>query len=350
MSKSGTEIALPSTEMFTTAARVAVMELLDRYGRRISYLRLSLTDRCNLRCRYCMPAEGVAKRHHDEILTFEELFRIAGEAVDLGIDKIRLTGGEPLVRKGILPFCQRLAGLPGLKELVLTTNGILLPEMAAPLRRAGVKRLNISLDSLKADRFASITRGGELGRVMDGIEAAMAAGFPPPKINMVVMRGINDDEVIDFARLTIGRAFTVRFIEYMPNLLEADWQKQCVPGAELLDRIGREHRLVPLVSGESAGPAKNFKIRGAAGSLGFITAISGHFCGSCNRIRVSSDGMAHGCLFSGSSIDLKPSLRSEDGGELRRTLHEIVSGKPMGHHLGNENDDRHAFAMSGIGG
>lgn len=326
------------------------MELLDRYGRRIRYLRLSLTDRCNLRCRYCMPAEGVAKRHHHEILSFEELFRIAEESVDLGIDKIRLTGGEPLVRRGVLPFSERLAGLPGLKELVLTTNGVLLGEMAVPLRRAGVKRLNISLDSLRPEVFSAITRGGELSRVLDGIEAAMAAGFPPPKINMVVMAGINDDEVLDFARLTLDRPFTVRFIEYMPNLREAGWQKQCIPGSELLERIGREHRLMPLVSSESAGPAKNFKIEGAAGSLGFITPISGHFCNSCNRIRVSSDGMAHGCLFAGSSIDLKPALCSEDNGELRRTLHEIVTGKPMGHLLENENDSRHPFAMSGIGG
>ncbi|HZV81019.1 MAG TPA: radical SAM protein, partial [Geobacteraceae bacterium] len=203
------------------------MELIDRYGRRIRYLRLSVTDRCNLRCRYCMPAEGVRKRHHREILSYEELFRVAEEAVALGIDKIRLTGGEPLVRKGIVAFSERLAGLPGLNELVLTTNGLLLEELAAPLRNAGVKRLNISLDSMNPGTFADITRGGELQRVLDGIDAAMAAGFPPPKINMVVMAGINDSEVLDFARLTLTRAFTVRFIEYMPNLLEPDWEKHC---------------------------------------------------------------------------------------------------------------------------
>jgi len=325
------------------------MELLDRYGRRIRYLRLSLTDRCNLRCRYCMPASGVRKRHHREILTYEELYRIADEAVGLGIDKIRLTGGEPLVRKGLVAFSERLAGLTGLKELVLTTNGILLPEMAAPLHRAGVKRLNISLDSLRPERFAAITRGGELQLVLDGIDAAMAAGFPPPKINMVVMRGINDDELLDFARLTLDRAFTVRFIEYMPNLQESDWEKQSIAGTELLERIAREYRLLPLVSSESAGPSRNFRIVGAAGSLGFITPISGHFCGSCNRIRVSSSGMAHSCLFSGSSIDLKPALRSKNPLELRRTLHDIVSNKPMGHEL-HETDNRDPFAMSGIGG
>jgi len=326
------------------------MELIDTYGRRIRYLRLSVTDRCNLRCQYCMPASGIPKRQHGEILSYEDLYRVASEAVGLGIDKIRLTGGEPLVRKGLLGFSEQLAKIPGLKELVLTTNGLLLDKLAIPLRQAGVKRLNISLDSLKPEVFAAITRGGELKRVLDGIEAALAAGFPPPKINMVVMGGINDDEVLDFAALTLSQACTVRFIEYMPNLQEADWQKRCVPGAELLERLGRQYRLLPLVSSETAGPAKNFRIAGAAGTIGFITPISGHFCASCNRIRVSSTGMAHSCLFAGTNVDLKPALRSGDNRELRRTLHAIVANKPEGHLLKEKQDNRNAFAMSGIGG
>lgn len=326
------------------------MALIDTYGRRISYLRLSVTDRCNLRCRYCMPAEGIPKRPHGDMLSYEDLYRIAGEAVAIGIDKIRLTGGEPLVRKGLLPFIEKLSLLPGLKELVLTTNGLLLPELARPLRQAGVKRLNISLDSLRPEVFAAITRGGDLKRVLDGIEAALEAGFPPPKINMVVMRGINDAEVLDFAALTLQRAVTVRFIEYMPNLQETGWQEQCVPGAELLERIGREYRLLPLVSTEAAGPARNFRIAGAAGALGLITPISGHFCGSCNRIRVSSSGMAHSCLFAGTSTDLKPALRSNDSHELRQTLCGLVTSKPPGHTLRQEQSQQHAFAMSGIGG
>jgi len=297
-----------------------------------------------------MPSEGIPKRHHGEILSYEDLYRVAAEAVGLGIDKIRLTGGEPLVRKGLIGFSERLARLPGLKELVLTTNGLLLDEMAQPLYEAGVKRLNISLDSLKPEVFAAITRGGDLRRVLDGIEAALSAGFPPPKINMVVMRGINDGEVLDFAALTLARACTVRFIEYMPNLQEAGWQKRCVPGTELLERIGRRYRLLPLVSSEAAGPAKNFRIAGAAGTIGFITPISGHFCASCNRIRVSSTGMAHSCLFAGTNVDLKPALNSGDNLELRRTLHAIVANKPKGHVLQEEQNNRRAFAMSGIGG
>ena len=285
-----------------------------------------------------------------EILSYEDLYRVASEAVSLGIDKIRLTGGEPLVRKGLLGFSEQLAKLPGLKELVLTTNGLLLDKMASHLHQAGVKRLNISLDSLNPEVFAAITRGGELKRVLDGIEAAMAAGFPPPKINMVIMRGINDNEVPDFAALTLSLACTVRFIEYMPNLQEPDWQKRSVPGAELLDRLNRKYQLLPLVSSETAGPSKNFRIAGAAGTLGFITPISGHFCGSCNRIRVSATGMAHSCLFSGTSIDLKPALASDDNQELGRTLHAMVANKPLGHILPQEQGYRRAFAMSGIGG
>ena len=326
------------------------MELFDTYGRRIRYLRLSVTDRCNLRCQYCMPAGGVPKRQHGEILSYEDLYRVAREAVAMGIDKIRLTGGEPLVRKGLLPFVERLAQLPGLKELVLTTNGLLLRELAKPLRDAGVKRLNISLDSLKPEVFAAITRGGDLQRVLDGIEVALAAGFPPPKINMVVMRGVNDAEVLQFAALTLDRAYTVRFIEYMPNLQEPGWQDRCVPGSELLERIGRHYPLLPLVSSETAGPAKNFKIAGAAGALGFITPISGHFCGSCNRIRVSASGMAHSCLFAGTSLDLKPALATGSDDELRRTLQAMVRHKPLGHILEQEQGYRRAFAMSGIGG
>ena len=325
------------------------MELFDSYGRRIRYLRLSVTDRCNLRCQYCMPATGISKCQHAEILSYEALHRIASETVALGIDKIRITGGEPLVRKGLLPFIERLATLPGLKELVLTTNGLLLPELAHPLRQAGVKRLNISLDSLKPEVFASITRGGDLRRVLTGIDAAMTAGLPAPKLNMVVMRGINDDEVLDFAALTLNQAFTVRFIEYMPNLQKLGWQKLCVPGSELQERIASRFKLLPMVSNETAGPAKNFRIAGAAGALGFITPISGHFCGSCNRIRVSADGRAHSCLFAGTSTDLKPALHNGNK-ELRRTLQALVEKKPLGHVLQQELDYRSAFAMSGIGG
>lgn len=325
------------------------MELIDSYGRRINYLRLSVTDRCNLRCSYCMPAEGVAKLHHGEMLSYEDLLRVAGESVALGIEKIRITGGEPLVRKGLVEFIEQLAGIPGLKELVLTTNGLLLRETALSLRRAGVRRLNISLDSLRSETFSRITRGGELRKVLNGIVAAEDAGFPPVKINMVVMRGVNDDEVLDFAALTLDRPHTVRFIEYMPAVRERGWESLAISGSEILERISRHYPLTPLVSGEMAGPARNFKIKGAAGAIGIITPISGHFCDSCNRVRVTASGMVKGCLFDGQGVDLKPFLSTADNGLLRETLRRIIVGKPGRHRLADD-DGHSAFAMSQVGG
>lgn len=326
------------------------MGIIDSFGRRITYLRLSVTDRCNLRCRYCMPAEGIPKLRHGETLSYEELLRVSREAVALGIEKIRITGGEPLVRKGIVDFAGRLARIPGLRELVLTTNGLQLAELAGPLRRAGVQRINISLDSLRPETFSFITRGGELQRVLDGIAAAERAGFPPVKINMVVMGGINDDELLDFAALTIDRPCTVRFIEYMPTLKDDGWSSRCVPGGEILERIGRRYPLLPLVSGEMAGPARNFKIQGAAGAIGIITPVSGHFCDQCNRIRVTAAGMARGCLFSGGGIDLKPLLAAGDDDLLREALRSLIVGKPGRHHLADDAGDHGTVAMSRIGG
>lgn len=326
------------------------MGLIDSYGRRINYLRLSVTDRCNLRCRYCMPAGGVPKLLHDEMLSYEDMLRVAGESVALGIEKIRITGGEPLVRKGLTGFLQRLASIPALRELVLTTNGLLLDEMAVSLRRAGVQRLNISLDSLRPETFARITRGGELERVKSGIAAAEDAGFPPVKINMVVMRGINDEEVLDFAALTLYKPWTVRFIEYMPAIREKGWESLSVSGREILERIGRRYPLLPVLSAEMAGPARNFRIGGAKGSIGIITPISGHFCDSCNRIRVTASGMVKGCLFTGQGIDLKPHLQSPDNGALREVLRGIVTGKPDRHTLADDGAGHGAFAMSQIGG
>ncbi|BDV44585.1 GTP 3',8-cyclase [Geotalea uraniireducens] len=325
------------------------MPLTDGYGRRINYLRLSVTDRCNLRCRYCMPAAGVAKLGHDDILRYEELYRIARAAVAIGIEKIRVTGGEPLVRKGLVPFLARLAALPGLRQLVLTTNGLLLPELAADLRRAGVQRLNVSLDSLRSATFRQIARTGELQRVLDGLAAAEAAGFPPPKINMVVMRGINDDEVVDFARLTLTRPYQVRFIEYMPATREENWQALTVAGREILARIGAEFSLEPVAKGELAGPAEEFRIPGAAGTIGVISAVSGHFCGDCNRIRVTSTGLAKGCLFADDAFDLRPFIAAEPA-VLEELLRRLVGCKPARHGLAPEQAAHRPFSMAKVGG
>jgi len=302
------------------------MALIDTYGRRINYLRLSVTDRCNLRCSYCMPEEGVEKLSHSQVLSYADLLRISAEAVAAGIEKIRVTGGEPLVRKGILTFLERLAALQGLKELVLTTNGLLLKEMAQGLRDAGVQRLNISLDSLKPETFARITRGGELSRVLDGIDAAEAAGFPPHKINVVVMQGVNDDEIIDFVELTMKRPYAVRFIEYMPTCGDADWRDLCVPGAEIRERIAKRYAIEEIRNSERSGPSKNFKLR------------------------VTASGIAKGCLFSGEGVDLRPVLETGDDALLRQEIGRIVEAKPGRHKVTDEGAETTPFAMSRVGG
>jgi GTP 3',8-cyclase len=326
------------------------MELTDSFGRRINYLRLSVTDRCNLRCRYCMPGEGVPHLTRGAILSYEDLLFIARTAMRLGIEKVRVTGGEPLIRKGIASFLARLAEIPDLQHLALTTNGLLLEEMAGSLHDAGVQRLNISLDSLRPATFAVITRGGDIRRTLAGIAAAERAGFPAPKINMVVMRGVNDDEVVDFAALTLDKPYAVRFIEYMPTTGAEGWHSLAIPGQEVLERIARRYPLHPIDKGKFAGPAKDFKIAGAAGTLGFITPVFGHFCGDCNRIRVTSTGMARGCLFSDEEIDLKPLLRAGDAAGLEEALRRVVCIKQDRHRLSEEGAGKRQFEMSKVGG
>ncbi|QEM67030.1 GTP 3',8-cyclase MoaA [Geobacter sp. FeAm09] len=326
------------------------MQLTDSLGRTINYLRLSVTDRCNMRCSYCMPAEGVARKCHDDVLRYEELHLIAETAVGLGIEKIRITGGEPLVRAGIVEFLSRLSNIDGLRHLALTTNGLLLDKMAADLYEAGVQRLNVSLDSLKSETFAAITRGGDLDRVLAGLDAAEKAGFPPPKINMVVMRGVNDGEILDFAELTRSRGNSVRFIEYMPVIKEEGWQRYCISGEEILERIAARHTLEHVCKGAFAGPSRDFRIQGARGTLGIITAVSGHFCGECNRIRVTSTGQGKGCLFSDEQVNLLPFLRPPSPANLARALRGIVMAKPQGHHITNNGYEHQNFTMAQIGG
>lgn len=326
------------------------MKLTDSLGRNINYLRLSVTDRCNMRCFYCMPKEGIVKKEHAAVLSYEELLLIAETAVGLGIEKIRITGGEPLVRVGIVDFLARCAAIPGLRHLALTTNGLLLEKLSAGLFRAGVQRLNVSLDSLNAETFARITRGGDLKKVLAGLEAAERAGFPPPKINVVIMRGINDAEIADFAEMTLTRGNSIRFIEYMPAVQDSEWQRYCISGSEILERISARHTLDALDKGAFSGPSRDFRIPGARGSIGIITAVSGHFCSDCNRIRVTSTGQAKGCLFADAKTDLIPWLRPPDPAGLARVLTEIVSTKPERHSITQAGYDHKNFTMSQIGG
>jgi len=326
------------------------MQLTDSLGRNINYLRLSVTDRCNMRCFYCMPKEGIVSKGHAAVLTYEELLLIAETAVGLGIEKIRITGGEPLVRAGIISFLGKLSAIPGLRHLALTTNGLLLTEMAADLYRAGVQRLNVSLDSLNPQTFGEITRGGDLGRVLAGLEAAEQAGFPPPKINCVIMRGVNDAEILDFADRTLSHGNTIRFIEYMPAVREADWQRYSISGDEILQRISDRYTLEQVDRGPFAGPSRDFRIPGARGSIGIITAVSGHFCSECNRIRVTSTGQAKGCLFSDAKTDLIPWLRPPDHAGLAEVLRFIVSSKPERHDISQDGYTHKNFTMSQVGG
>jgi cyclic pyranopterin phosphate synthase len=326
------------------------MQLTDSHGRTINYLRLSVTDRCNLRCFYCMPTEGIVKKLHGELLTYEELQLIAEAAVELGIEKIRITGGEPLVRVGIIGFLDNLAQIPGLRHLALTTNGLLLEKMAVALHAVGVQRLNVSLDSLHPHTFSEITRGGDLTAVLAGLEAAEQAGFPPPKINCVIMRGVNDAEILDFVEMTRSRGNSIRFIEYMPAVKEEGWQRYCISGEEILQRITEHYTLEQVDKGPFAGPSRDFRIPGARGSIGIITAVSGHFCSECNRIRVTSTGQAKGCLFSDEKTDLLPWLRPPDRAGLAAVLRTIVSGKPERHGISQDGYNHKNFTMSQIGG
>jgi len=325
------------------------MSLVDSYGRKINYMRLSVTDRCNLRCQYCMPEEGIAKLDHKDILSYEELLVLSTASVQVGIEKIRVTGGEPLVRNGIIDFLKKLSLIPGLRQLVLTTNGVLLKEMAEDLLDAGVQRLNISLDSLRHETFKQITRCGDLDKVLEGIQAADSLGFPI-KINVVAMRGINDSEFVDFAAITLKKPYAVRFIEYMPTSKEKNWQSLVISGDEILERISEHYHIAPVEKNVLSGPSQDFRIDGALGTIGIITPISGHFCAECNRIRVTSSGMARSCLFGDTEYDLKPMLRASGNNALKETLRAIVINKPKNHLITSHESAHEPFDMSKVGG
>lgn len=328
----------------------AVEGLKDSCGRTIDYLRISVTDRCNLRCFYCLPAAGIELKRMEDILSYEEMERVVRCAVRLGIRKVRVTGGEPLVRKGLVHFLARIAAIPGLEDLSLTTNGIRLSEMGAALRQAGVRRLNVSLDSLRPDRFRRITRGGDVQQVLAGLRLALALGFEPVKVNMVVMRGINDDEVLAFAQLTRRMPLHVRFIELMPLGESHPWAEHLfVPAAEVKDAIEAREVLLPARDVYGNGPARYFHLEGAAGTIGFISPLTEHFCERCNRIRLTADGKINPCLTATREIDLRPGLRAGHEEALAVLLRRALAEKPERHDMvsGAESEQRR---MSRLGG
>jgi len=328
--------------------------LKDDYKRHINYLRISITDRCNLRCTYCMPPDGMNLLAHHDILSYEEIVRIAQIAVNEGISKIRITGGEPLVRKGMVNLVHNLSQLDGIKDLSMTTNGILLSEYARPLVDAGLQRVNVSMDSLQPGLFKDITRGGDLSLVWKGIEKAQDAGLSPIKINVVAIQGFNDSEIIDFARLTIANDYQVRFIEFMPIGNGNGWhQEKYLSGLKIRTIIEEHHMLEPVLRNQEGmrGPAELYRLPGAQGMIGFINPISSHFCTTCNRLRLTADGKLRPCLFADQEIDILQPLRSAGTDEeLKLLLHEALSSKPKGHTVMEPTFRKCTRDMVAIGG
>lgn len=310
----------------------------DSHARTITYLRLSVTDLCSFRCRYCMPAEGVPKRDHRDVCSVEELVEIAGAAVDCGVRKVRLTGGEPLVRRGILEICRGIAALPGVEELCLTTNGAALPQLAGALKEAGVNRLNVSLDTLRPDRFAYITRVGRLEDPLRGLEAAAEAGFTGTKLNVVLMKDFNDDEIPDFVDLARRYPLEVRFIELMP--IGEGRNAQFLPAQAVLDACP------DLRPAESSGVARRYRPPDGPGLVGLIEPMSHRFCVQCDRIRVTADGKLKPCLHS----DQELPLRGLHGEELRRAIQAGVAAKPERHHMNETGRSQAGRNMHQIGG
>jgi cyclic pyranopterin phosphate synthase len=342
----------------------------DGFGRRIDYLRISVTDRCNLRCVYCMPPEGVEWKDPAEMLSFEEMERFAAVAVAEGISKIRLTGGEPLVRKGVVEHIARLRALTGIEAIALTTNATLLPRMAADLAGAGLERVNISLDSLDPDVYTKVTRGGKLADALAGIDAAFEVGMSPVKINVVVVRSL-DQDLVSFATMTFDRPVHIRFIEYMPvggdaapapggacssESSAAGWtEADHVPSDEILARLVVEGAaaglgvLAPVAKGDAPGgwgPARYYRFEGAQGTVGVISPLSHHFCGECNRLRLTADGKLRMCLFSDEELDARTVLRQGTDEDVRALIRAALAAKPESHNMRRGTVRR----MSQIGG
>ena len=297
--------------------------MIDRLGRDITYLRISVTDKCNLRCRYCMPEEGICKKEHNQMLTEDEIITAVEAAASLGITKVRITGGEPLVKKNIISICRRTAAVKGIREVCLTTNGVLLPQLAKPLKEAGVKRLNLSLDTLDPEKYAHITRVGSLDMFQAGLQAALDAGFEKIKINAVLIGGFNDSEIRDLAQLTRKHPVDMRFIEMMPMYDSGDFDASAfIPYTRVLEALPEA---MPVA--QDGGVAKLYCLPDSLGNIGLISPVSAHFCGECNRIRLTADGKLKPCLHSADEYDLK----GLDFAGMRQVLEQAIWNKPAWH-------------------
>ena len=320
--------------------------IIDKYGRKVDYLRISVTDLCDLRCIYCMPPEGIRQLPHDKILRFEEIRRTAAVAASLGVRTLRLTGGEPLVRRGIADLVRMLSQVEGIRSVAMTTNGTRLAALASDLRSAGLSRVNISLDTLDAERYAEITRGGSLADVLKGMEVALESGFEQVKLNVVAMKGVNDSEFVDLALMARQYPVDVRFIEYMPAGRDVPVEPgRFVPVAAIRSELERTLELRPVDEERGAGPAESFKIDEGQGYIGFISSVSEPFCRRCNRLRLSADGRLIACLFDAGQIDLRTAIRAGATDEqIAQMFREVADMKPLVH------SDKSASFVGELGG
>ncbi len=339
---------------FTTGKRMPKppqTDLVDAFGRRHNYLRISITDRCNLRCTYCMPAEGIERKPHEEILRYHEIVRVARVLAGMGVGKIRLTGGEPLVRRNAPGLVRELAQIPGIDTLAMTTNGVLLGQFVGELKSAGLHRLNVSLDTLRPERFARLTRRNDLQSVRHGIDAALEAGFIPLRLNAVVMRGFNDDEVGDFVELARNNPIHVCFIEYMP-FHGNQWERErLVSHCEILERVSAHYPVQPLECEDLSRPVKEFSIEGFRGRIGIIASMTQPFCETCSRLRLTSEGALKTCLFHHPETSLRDQMRAGcSDEELAKQIRSAVLLKPQGHPGADELQARPNRSMVQIGG
>jgi cyclic pyranopterin phosphate synthase len=323
----------------------------DRYGRKINYLRISVTDRCNLRCTYCMPPEGVPPMSHHDILRYEEILRLARLAHEMGFTKFRITGGEPLVRRGVVGLVRELGNLAQDTDLSLTTNGVLLARYAEDLKTAGLHRINISLDTLSREKFQQISRFDLFDEVMNGIRTAIQVGFAPIKINVVVVRGINDDEIMDFVEMTRDQALWIRFIELMP-FSRNNWRDEdYVSADEIGERVGKRYQLTAVTGSDINAPAADYLVAGHKGRIGFIAPLSRKFCDLWNRLRLTADGRLLPCLHSAMEIDVRTPMREGASDEdLKLILREAMLAKPREHTMCRENIKNIRRIMSRVGG
>jgi len=324
----------------------------DDCCRQITYLRLSITDRCNLGCFYCTPVQEMVKLRHADILRYEELLHLARLGIKAGMTKIRVTGGEPLIRLGVESFLEALNNLPGVQEICLTSNGVLLAAKAESLWQAGLRRLNISLDTLNPELYSRLTGHDLWDRVWEGIQTAAAVGFSPIKINCVVLRGLNDHEILDFARLSLDYPWQIRFLEFMPIGCTSRWRRDYyIPVPEIRSRVEKFAPLTQLPPEANAGPAQRYCFPGARGEIGFISPLSQHFCQECNRLRLTADGRLRPCLFGDDEIDIKTPLRAgADDAALLNLFQQATLRKPARHHLNQDLTSPCVRSMASIGG